>query len=603
MFSHGVPLDSRFYMRRIFKYAARQWKLYLTSAIGLVAGVYFSAMGPQYIQRIIDTCIVAGNGSAFFVLAIPLLASYLITGVFKYIQEFASDCISAAMQNCMRRDTFRSIMAQDQYFFRENNPGELMSRTKQDIETVGFSTGFIFIFFVEIIVHVIYMTYCLVRINTASAIAALVIMPVIAVLAILSEPKGVKLSDQRSDDIADMNQSATESLSGIRTVKAFGREKTESERFDRHNRMFYKHSLQLDYLWANWITPMDALARIMLLLAILVSGIQVIAGKMTLGQLTAVTQYTSELSWPMMEIGWLLTEIASAKASLKKINKILDAKPLIKDGPKHLEKPCGELEFDHVTLDVNGKRILDDVSFDLKEGKSLGIMGATGSGKSTIANLAMRFIDPSSGAVRTNGIDLRDLDLYSARSSKAIVTQDIFLFSDTINSNLDKGQKGQILQEILEQSARDAAAHDFISKLSDGYDTVIGEKGVGLSGGQKQRVSIARALASGRPLLIFDDATSALDMETEKMVQKAIRKHGKITMMIIAHRISAVRDADEIIILDHGRIAERGTHDQLMALKGSYYHTYMTQYPDDAPESMDANEAVGIQESGVQEAR
>jgi len=594
-------------MRRIFKYAARQWKLYLTSAIGLVAGVYFSAMGPQYIQRIIDTCIVAGNGSAFFALAIPLLASYLITGVFNYIQEFASDCISAAMQNCMRRDTFRSIMAQDQYFFRDNNPGELMSRTKQDIETVGFTTGFIFIFFVEIIVHVIYMTYCLVRINMASAIAALVIMPVIALLAILS--------DQRSDDIADMNQSATESLSGIRTVKAFGREKTESERFDKHNRMFYKHSLKLDYLWANWITPMDALARIMLLLAILVSGIQVIAGKMTLGQLTAVTQYTSELSWPMMEIGWLLTEIASAKASLKKINKILDAKPQIKDGPKHLDKPSGELEFDHVTLDVNGKKILDDVSFDLKEGKTLGIMGATGSGKSTIANLAMRFIDPSSGAVRTNGIDLRDLDLYSARSSKAIVTQDIFLFSDTINANLDKGQKGQIPQEILEESARDAAAHDFISKLSDGYDTVIGEKGVGLSGGQKQRVSIARALASGRPLLIFDDATSALDMETEKMVQKAIRKHGKITMMIIAHRISAVRDADEIIILDHGRIAERGTHDQLMALKGSYYHTYMTQYPDeapaiDAPTDMEqpnsngvANASTSAGATGVQEAR
>jgi len=568
-------------MRRLLKYAVRQWKLYLASGIALVAGVYFSALGPKYIQEIIDICIVDGNRSMFLTLAIPLLVAYLITGVLKYIQEFASDCISSAMQNSMRREVFRSIMAQDQYFFKENNPGELMSRTKQDIETVGFTTGFICIFFIEIIVHVIYMTYCLIKINTSSAIAALVIMPIIALLAILSEPKGVKLSDQRSDDIADMNQSATESLSGIRTVKAFGREKTESERFDKHNRMFFKHSLLLDNLWANWITPMDALARIMLLLAILVSGIQVIAGKMTLGQLTAVTQYTSELSWPMMEIGWLLTEIASAKASLKKINKILDAKPQIKDGTQHLDKPSGSLEFDHVSFEVNGKKILNNVSFNLEEGKTLGIMGTTGSGKSTIANLAMRFIDPTEGSVKTNGVDLRDLDLYSARSGKAIVTQDIFLFSDTINANLDKGKKGLIPQEVLEKSAKDAAAHEFISKLSDGYETIIGEKGVGLSGGQKQRVSIARALASERPLLIFDDATSALDMETEKMVQKAIRKNGKVTMMIIAHRISAVRDANEIIVLDHGRVAERGTHDQLMALKGSYYHTYMTQYPDD----------------------
>ena len=575
-------------MHRIFKYAVKQWKLYLAAVITLIAGVYFSALGPKYIQRIIDICIVDGQANQFFSLAIPLLGAYLVTGLFKYLQEFSSDCISAAMQNAMRKETFRSIMSEDQYFFKKNNPGELMSRTKQDIESVGFTTGFICIFFVELVIHVIYMTYCLIQINFVSAIAALVFMPIIAVLAIVSEPIGVKLSDQRSDDIADMNQSATESLSGIRTVKAFGREKTESERFDRYNSRFYKHSLKLDILWANWTTPMDALARIMLLVAILISGLQVIAGKMTLGQLTAVTQYTSELSWPMMEVGWLLTEFASAKASLKKINAILDSKPIIKDGAKHLEKCSGDLEFDHVSLEADGHKILNDVSFKLEDGKTLGIMGATGSGKSTIANLAMRFIDPTSGSVKTQGVDLKDLDLYSARSSKAIVTQDIFLFSDTINANLDKGMRGKIAQPILEEAARDAAAHDFITKLSEGYETVIGEKGVGLSGGQKQRVSIARALASKRPLLIFDDATSALDMETEKMVQKAIRKHGNVTMMIIAHRISAVREADEIIILDHGSIVERGTHEQLMALKGNYYHTYLTQYPDEVPAGADA---------------
>ena len=575
-------------MHRIFKYAVKQWKLYLAAVITLIAGVYFSALGPKYIQRIIDICIVDGQANQFFSLAIPLLGAYLVTGLFKYLQEFSSDCISAAMQNAMRKETFRSIMSEDQYFFKKNNPGELMSRTKQDIESVGFTTGFICIFFVELVIHVIYMTYCLIQINFVSAIAALVFMPIIAVLAIVSEPIGVKLSDQRSDDIADMNQSATESLSGIRTVKAFGREKTESERFDRYNSRFYKHSLKLDILWANWTTPMDALARIMLLVAILISGLQVIAGKMTLGQLTAVTQYTSELSWPMMEVGWLLTEFASAKASLKKINAILDSKPIIKDGAKHLEKCSGDLEFDHVSLEADGHKILNDVSFKLEDGKTLGIMGATGSGKSTIANLAMRFIDPTSGSVKTQGVDLKDLDLYSARSSKAIVTQDIFLFSDTINANLDKGMRGKIAQPILEEAARDAAAHDFITKLSEGYETVIGEKGVGLSGGQKQRVSIARALASKRPLLIFDDATSALDMETEKMVQKAIRKHGNVTMMIIAHRISAVREADEIIILDHGSIVERGTHEQLMALKGNYYHTYLTQYPDEVPDGADA---------------
>ena len=569
-------------MRRLLKYARRQWKLYLTSIIFLVIGVYLNALGPKFIRDIIDTCIVGGRGDLFFSIAIPMLVVYLVTGVAKYIQEFSSDCISSAMQRCMREETFRSILAEDQYFFRENNPGELMSRTKQDIETVGFTTGFIAMFFIEIVLHVIYMAYCLISINPSGAIPALVIMPIIGVLAIISEPKGDKLSDKRSDDIADMNQSATESLSGIRTVKAFGREREEAARFDKSNRRFFRHSLKLDFLWANWITPMEALARIMLYLAILLSGIQVIRGKMTLGELSAVTSYTSELAWPMMELGWLLTEFAAARASLRKISKILDAKPRIKSGEKHLEKPSGDLEFDHVSLTAdNGAVILDDISFHLKSGRTLGIMGATGSGKSTIANLAMRFIDPTSGNIRTDGTDLRDLDLDSARCGKAIVTQDIFLFSDTITSNLDKGQKGLLSQEVLEESAKDAAAHDFISKLAEGYDTVIGEKGVGLSGGQKQRVSIARAFASGRPLLIFDDATSALDMETEKKVQRAIKHHRNLTMMIIAHRISAVRDADEIIILDHGKIVERGTHESLMALKGNYYKTYMTQYPEE----------------------
>lgn len=568
-------------MRRILKYARKHWKLYLMSAIFTFFGIFFAALGPQYIQKIIDTCIVGGRGDLFFSLAIPLLAAYIIAGVANYIQEFSSDCISSAMQRSFREETFRSVMAQDQYFFHDNNPGELMSRTKQDIENIGFSCGFIFMFFSYIVIHLIYMSYCMLRLSPKGALPALVIMPVIGLLAILSEPKGVRLSEKKSDDIAAMNQSATETLSGIRTVKAFGREHEESARFDRSHRAYNRHFLKLDYLWANWISPMEALGRIMLFASVLFCGLQVINGSMTLGELSAITVYTAELSWPMMEIGWILSEFASARASLKKISVIVDSEPVIKDGPKHLEKQTGDLEFDHVTLlGNNGGKILDDVSFHLRSGKTLGIMGATGSGKSTIANLAMRFIDPSSGSVRTDGVDLRELDIESARCGKAIVTQDIFLFSDTITANLDKGRKGLLSRDLIVQSATDAAAHDFISKLSDGYNTVIGEKGVGLSGGQKQRVSIARAFASQRPLLIFDDATSALDMETEKKVQKAIAGHANRTMMIIAHRISAVRDADEIIILDHGRIVERGNHESLMALKGNYYRTLVSQYPD-----------------------
>lgn len=572
-------------MKNILKYVKRQYKLYIVVLATMLITVYLGAQGPKYVQKIIDVCVVGGRSSELFSILFPMLAVYILNGLFNYIHEYASDCISSGVHRHMREDVFNSIMRQDQSFFLENNPGELMSRTKQDIENFGFVVGFVAMFALWIIFYVIYMLYNVIKISTIGALPVLIIMPVIGILAVISEPRGDKLADKRSDTVAAMNQTATESLSGIRTVKAFGREEYEAQRFDKQNRLFWKYSQKLDFLWTDWGTPMTTLARIMLAATVLVCGILVINNTLSLGELTAMSVYASELSWPMMEIGWLLAEFSNASASWRKIKKILFREPRLKDGPKTLEKLSGDLEFDHVTYEIDGKKILDDVSFHLKEGKKLGIMGATGSGKTTITNLAMRFADPTSGRVLTDGVDLRDYTIESARRSKAIVTQDIFLFSDTITANLQKGMKGRLTIEEIEEAGRDADAHEFVSKLAQDYETVIGEKGVGLSGGQKQRVAIARAFASKRPLLIFDDATSALDMETEKSVQRAIASKKKATQMIIAHRISAVRNADEILVLDNGKVVERGTHDQLLAKKGLYWQTFCIQYPDEAGEA------------------
>ena len=572
-------------MKNILKYVKRQYKLYIVVLATMLITVYLGAQGPKYVQKIIDVCVVGGRSSELFSILFPMLAVYILNGLFNYIHEYASDCISSGVHRHMREDVFNSIMRQDQSFFLENNPGELMSRTKQDIENFGFVVGFVAMFALWIIFYVIYMLYNVIKISTIGALPVLIIMPVIGILAVISEPRGDKLADKRSDTVAAMNQTATESLSGIRTVKAFGREEYEAQRFDKQNRLFWKYSQKLDFLWTDWGTPMTTLARIMLAATVLVCGILVINNTLSLGELTAMSVYASELSWPMMEIGWLLAEFSNASASWRKIKKILFREPRLKDGPKTMEKLSGDLEFDHVTYEIDGKKILDDVSFHLKEGKKLGIMGATGSGKTTITNLAMRFADPTSGRVLTDGVDLREYTIESARRSKAIVTQDIFLFSDTITANLQKGMKGRLTIEEIEEAGRDADAHEFVSKLAQDYETVIGEKGVGLSGGQKQRVAIARAFASKRPLLIFDDATSALDMETEKSVQRAIASKKKATQMIIAHRISAVRNADEILVLDNGKVVERGTHDQLLAKKGLYWQTFCIQYPDEAGEA------------------
>lgn len=569
-------------MKRVLYYAKKQWKLYLLTALLMVINVYLASLGPKIVQIIVDRCVVSGEVEVLLKFLFIMLGIYLLNGITDFTHEFVSDCLSSRNSMALRQDVYRCIMGQDQSFFRENNPGELMSRTKQDIEALGFTMGFIGLYGIQLIFRVIYMTFCLIRYNFIGAIPALCLMPVIAAMAIHAEKNSFKMDDQRSDTIASLNKVAGESLSGIRTVKAFGRENKEEDRFGNHNRGFRHISQKIDFLWANWDSPMMVVARIMLALSVLTAGTQVISGKITLGELTAITNYTSELAWPMMEVGWILAEISAASAGLKKISRILDRKPQLDNGEQQISEKSGDIEFDHVTYEVDGHKILDDVTFHIKRGHSLGIMGSTGSGKTTITNLAMRYMDPTSGRVLSDGIDLRDMDIQSARNSKAIVTQDIFLFSDSIKANLEKGQKGKLSEKVMVESAKDADADEFISKLSEGYDTVIGEKGVGLSGGQKQRVALARAFASGRPLLILDDATSALDMETEKEVQRAIKKRKGYTLMIIAHRISAVRDADEIIVLENGRIAERGTHESLLKQKGLYYQTYITQYPDEA---------------------
>lgn len=566
---------------RLLAYAKNNTKLYFISFTCLIIQIALRVIGPSLLSKIIDEVIGNHNLMIFPILLIEMALAYLFAGLFGYFQEVSSDFISKRTSCALREDVFRAISKEDGEFFSDRTPADLMSRTTSDTDSIGFIFGFCGIFLVEIVALVLSQFSALVVVSRKCGIVPLICLPIIAFLAFRSEKKGDKLSDAISDKRADLNQKASEAIMGIRTVKSFGKERKESTKFEKEALLFRNLYRKFDNLWTNWCTPEATIALLMVPLAILIGGLDVIKGRMTLGELTMAVQYTNELSWPMMEIGWLFVEISSARAGWRKVKAIMDKKPKISDGEETLKDTKGTMKFENVGLKINNRTLLENISFTLESGKTVAIMGPSGSGKSLITSLCVRFLDPTEGRITINGIDMRKLKLSSARGFSSIVTQDVFLFSDSVKNNIALGQRKDAKIEEIVSSAKDAEASQFIEKLENGWDTVIGERGVGLSGGQKQRLSIARAFMRKNQLLILDDATSALDMETEREIERTIKRKEGRTVLITAHRISAVSNADEILVLDNGRIKERGTHEELLKKRGLYWETYISQYPEE----------------------
>ena len=443
-----------------------------------------------------------------------------------------------------------------------------MARVKDDVDRLWDVFGFVGMLAVEACAYTIGVLVFMVRLNWKLSLIPVAILPIMGVMAIRLEKKLDKVYDEISEQNAVLNTVVQENLGGVRTVRAFAREDYEMEKFRQNNEKYYELNVHQAEIMADFEPKMSFLPKIMQLLVLLTGGYAVIQGSATLGMLTAFLQYANNIVWPMENLGWLTNAVAAAFASNKKINKILAEEPQIKnrENAEELKDPQGNLQFDHVSFELHGTPILEDINFELEQGHTLGIMGMTGAGKSTIVSLINRFYDVNEGRILLDGRDIRELTLESVRGCTSVVTQDVFLFSDTIRENLKLGQRKSMSDDRVKQSLAAAHAQEFVEKLEDGYNTVIGERGVGLSGGQKQRLSIARALAKDAKILILDDSTSALDMEMSKIV--------------VAHRISSVRNADEIIVLSHGKIAERGRHEELLAKKGLYYATYEAQYGD-----------------------
>ncbi|WP_455617912.1 ABC transporter ATP-binding protein [Eisenbergiella sp.] len=568
-------------MKKLSTYLLEHKFGYLLGFFSMVIAVSLDMVSPQLTRHIIDDVIVGGDVSRLKY----LLGGILLVGagrcVFGYTKEFTFDRIGSFIATDMRKDLFSHIQSLSADYFDRTNTGELMSRVKDDIDRIWNAVSYVSMLILEVVFHTAIVLFCMYSLNWKLALIPTLAMLITGSIAILEERRLGDIYEEISEENAALNTVAEENLAGVRTVKAFAREKFEIGKFLSHNNRYYELNMRQSKVFVKYYPYFSLITKLLPLIVLLFGGSLVISGKLTIGSLSAFVEYSMNIVWPMEMLGWLSNDFSSAVGSYRKIRKIYDEKPSITEPevPKMLPSVQGKVEFKNVSFHKeDGHEILHDISFSVRPGGTIGIMGATGAGKTSIIQLLQRLYDATDGSIYVDDVNIRELSLKQLRSNISIVMQDVFLFSDTISENVKLGKRNLVDLSTIRGASSCAQASDFIEKLDEQYDTVIGERGVGLSGGQKQRISIARAIAKKNPILVLDDSTSALDMETEYAIQQALLELTDTTKLIIAHRISAVRNADEIIVLENGSIKERGTHESLLAQKGLYYETWQAQY-------------------------
>jgi len=482
-------------------------------------------------------------------------------------------------------DEYEKLHELDFTYFNHTRTGDIMSRMTSDTDAIRHALSWVSYQVMDCVVMFIGALIMMFSIDWRLALALACVTPFIFVLTrgLSSHAKPLFFAIRNS--LAEMNSMVEENIEGNRVVKAFVREPYETEKFDEHNEDYMRRNMAQAYNSRKYMPWLDGLGFSLQLITLGLGGFLVIKGYMTLGNLVAFNSYLWMIDGPVRQSGWLINDWQRFNASCIKIRKLLTSKSRIQEKPdaKAPHRILGDIDFKHVSFafpDEPDTPILQDVDFHIPAGAKLGILGETGAGKSTLVNLISRFYDPTEGQVLIDGIDARDWPLTALRSQVCIVAQDTFLFSDTIGGNIGfgAGEQREYDEQYIRRMATIAGADNFIRSMPDGYDTIVGERGVGLSGGQKQRLSLARALADDPSILIMDDTTSAVDMETEAEIQQHLRElDDKKTIVTIAHRISSVKDSDLILVLEHGRVVERGTHDELVAAHGRYWEIYHKQ--------------------------
>ena len=572
-------------LRRALVYLRPYWRTTLGALLSLLLVTGANLVSPQVLRLIIDQGISAGSRTILLWASLLLVGVALVRALFTFTQGYWSEKTSQSVAYELRNALFNKLENLSFSYHDQAQTGQLMTRITSDVEQVRTFIGNGLLQLVSAIALLVGSLFALFSVNWQLALIALLTVPAMAVVIVRFMRVVRPMFSQVQKKLGALNTVLQENLAGIRVVQAFAREPYEAERYTYLNGELLTANLQTIRGVASSFPLIFFISNLGTLAVIWFGGHQVIGGTLSLGELVAFNTYLALLIMPIMMLGMIVAQISRAGVSAERIFEVLDAQNEVTDRPGAQPLPAvrGRVAFEDVSFRyIGGERnVLDHVSFVAEPGQTVAIMGTTGSGKSTIINLIPRFYEASTGRVTIDGTDVRDVTLESLRDQIGIVLQDTTLFSGSIRDNIAYGRPDASDAEV-EAAARAAQAHPFITEFADGYATIVGERGVGLSGGQRQRIAIARALLHDPRILILDDSTSAVDAETEYQIQLALQElmHGR-TSFVIAQRISTVRDADLILLLDGGTIAAQGSHDELLRTSALYGEIIDSQFGGD----------------------
>lgn len=510
--------------------------------------------------------------------AIMILMAFL-RGFFLFLVRQTIIVMSRKIEFDLKNEVFEQYQNLPLSFYRKNNTGDLMNRISEDVSQVRMYLGPGIMYGINLLVLFPMVIYEMLKVNVELTFYALLPLPILSLSIYFVNNVINKRSEKIQESLSDLSTSVQEAFSGIRVLKAFVREKDSANKFATESEKYRYRSLHLTFVNALFFPLIMALIGLSVLLTIYVGGCQVIQGEITYGNIAEFVIYVNMLTWPVTALGWITSINQRAAASQKRINQFLNETNDIISTENLKEEIKGDVAFKNVSFVYpdSGIKALDNISFDVKAGQSIAIIGTTGSGKSTIANIMLRLYDTTSGSLSIDGKDIKAYDISHMRGHMGYVPQDVFLFSDTIQNNIAFGSNDISLDEVV-QAAKDADLYDNITDFPKGLQTMLGERGITLSGGQKQRASIARAIVRNPKILILDDALSAVDTNTENTILNSLARIMKgRTTVIISHRVSSAKLADKIIVLDDGKIIEQGTNESLLAKNGVYKELYEKQ--------------------------